>query len=93
MSSSRICTPLWPKLSDSRVEVTSVPESDRGYHKTHDAELVFLAFTSISIVCALHRIRDASAKALAIFEDQSARQATEKASQFPFPRGMDSWAG
>lgn len=43
--------------------------------------LLLVLFASISIVGALHRIRDASEKALAILETQSARQAKENSSQ------------
>ncbi|AIY02620.1 hypothetical protein ART_3021 [Arthrobacter sp. PAMC 25486] len=43
--------------------------------------ILIVLFASISIVGALRRIRAASEKALAILEDQSARQATENSSQ------------
>ncbi|SEE86149.1 hypothetical protein SAMN04489740_2828 [Arthrobacter alpinus] len=43
--------------------------------------LLIVLFASISIVGALHRIRDASEKALAVLEDQSTRQAKENSSQ------------
>ncbi len=43
--------------------------------------ILIVLFASISIVGALHRIRDASEKATSLLEDQAARQKTESSSQ------------
>ncbi|MDQ0276596.1 hypothetical protein QO003_000899 [Arthrobacter silviterrae] len=43
--------------------------------------ILVVLFASISVVGALHRIRDASEKALALLENQAARQNTDDSSR------------
>ncbi|WP_269936518.1 hypothetical protein [Arthrobacter sp. HY1533] len=43
--------------------------------------ILIVLFASISIIGALHRIRNASEKALAILESQNARQNTDEPSR------------